>query len=534
MTAFDWRNPDYSSIYAQRAAALQRIRQQPQILPSVRAYYAEPAHAADFLCDFGMVFEPRNAERGLPTTVPFILFGRQREWISWVLDLWQKGQPGIIEKSRDCGVSTLAMALSCWMCLFYPGMAIGVGSAKESKIDNGFNPDSLFFKARLFMQHLPPEFRGGFDPQRHSAHMRLRFPDSGSSLTGEAGDNIGRGGRKAVYWIDESAHLERPKLIENSLASNTNCRQDISSVAGLANPFAERRHGGRISVFTFSWRADPRKGPAWYEQQQKLLDPVSLAQEVDLDYFASTEGALIPSAWVQAAVGALERLGIKPSGDRRAALDVADEGRDRCAFAARHGQQLQFLKSWSGKSRDIFSSVQQCFLYCDQLGYRSFRYDSDGLGAGCRGDSRIVNEQRKTQGLRWIDDVAYRGSAPPLDPDGEMTPGRKNQDFFANLKAQSWWSLRQHFQATHRAIAEDGVIDADELISLAPDLEELPQLLQELTQVSYSINGAGKVVIDKAPSGFKSPNLADAVCMCFAPSNVGAFFPESALLARVP
>ena len=301
----------------------------------------------------------------------------------------------------------------------------------------------------------------------------------------------------------------------------------------MANPFAERRHGGRISVFTFSWRSDPRKGQAWYEQQQQLLDPVSLAQEVDLDYFASTEGALIPSAWAQAAVGALEQLGIKPSGDRRAALDIADEGRDRNAFAARYGQRLEYLKSWSGKSRDIFSSVQQAFLYCDERGYRSFRFDADGMGAGVRGDARVINEQRKTHGLHFVDDLAYRGSAPPLDPTGEMVPGRQNQDFFANLKAQSWWSLRSRFQATHRAIVEGGQFDVDELISLAPDLEELSTLLQELAQPTYSINGAGKIVIDKAPAGFKSPNLADAVCMAFAPSYVGSFFPESALLVRV-
>jgi hypothetical protein len=350
---------------------------------------------------------------------------------------------------------------------------------------------------------------------------------------GQAGDDIGRGGRTTMFIIDEAAHIERPHLVEASLASNTDCRIDISSVSGLANPFAEKRHSGRVKVFTFSWRDDPRKGEAWYADQKRRLDPVTLAAEIDIDYRASTEGALIPMAWAQSAVGALERLGIKPSGDRRAALDIADEGRDRNAFAARYGQRLECLKSWSGANRDIFASVEMAFLCCDERGYRSFRYDADGMGAGVRGDARVINERRKTQGLRWIDDQVYRGSAAALDPDGEMVPGRRNADFFANLKAQSWWSLRQRFQATHRAIAEGGQFDADELISIAPDLEELPQLLQELSQPTYSINGAGKIVIDKAPAGFKSPNLADAVCMVFAPSNVGSFFPESALLVSV-
>jgi phage terminase large subunit len=527
---FDWRNPDYRPIYAERAERLARIRAQPDILPGVRAWYAE--HLADFINDFGVTSDPRLALLHPPRDVlmPFLLFPKQRDWVNWVLDLARNKEAGLTEKSRDCGISSLGMALAVSLCLFNRGMVIGVGSAKEDKLDRTGDPDCLFWKARTFLKHLPPEFRGGWDETRHTAHMRIQFPETGSAIVGEAGDGIGRGGRSSIYLIDEAAHLERPHLIEASLASNTDCRIDISSVAGTGNVFAEKRHSGRVQVFTFHWRDDPRKGEAWYAEQRRKLDPVTLASEIDIDYRASTEGALIPMVWVQSAVGALERLGIKPSGDRCAALDIADEGRDRNAFAARYGQRLEFLKTWSGANRDIFSSVEQTFLYCDQLGYRAFRYDADGMGAGVRGDARVINERRKTQGLRWIDDQAYRGSAPPLDPDGEMVAGRKNRDFFANLKAQSWWSLRARFQATHRAIAESGQFDADELISLAPDLEVLPQLLQELAQPTYSINGAGKVVIDKAPSGFKSPNLADAVCMAFAPSYVGAFFPESCLL----
>jgi hypothetical protein len=531
--AFDWKRPNYRATYIARAERLARIGARPDILPGVRAWYA--AHLDAFIDDFGVTADPRLALLTPPRDVlmPFLLFPKQRAWVNWVLDLARNKEAGLTEKSRDCGISWLAMALAGSLCLFNRGMVIGIGSAKEDKLDRSGDPDCLFWKARTFLKHLPPEFRGGWDDTRHTAHMRIQFPETGSAIVGEAGDSIGRGGRSSIYFVDEAAHLERPHLIEASLASNTDCRIDISSVSGLANPFAEKRHSGRVKVFTFSWRDDPRKGEEWYAEQKRRLDPVTLAAEIDIDYRASTEGALIPMAWAQSAVGALERLGIKPSGDRRAALDIADEGRDRNAFAARHGQRLECLKSWSGANRDIFASVEMAFLYCDERGYRAFRFDADGMGAGVRGDARVINERRKAQGLHWIDDQVYRGSAAPLDPDGEMVPGRKNKDFFANLKAQSWWSLRQRFQATHRAITEGGQFDPDELISIAPDLEELPQLLQELSQPTYSINGAGKVVIDKAPAGFKSPNLADAVCMVFAPSNIGAFFPESALLVAV-
>lgn len=89
--------------------------------------------------------------------------------------------------------------------------------------------------------------------------MRILFPETESAMTGEAGDGIGRGDRTSFYIVDESAFLERPYLADASLSATTNCRQDISTPNGMANSFAERRHSGKIDVFTFHWRDDPRK-----------------------------------------------------------------------------------------------------------------------------------------------------------------------------------------------------------------------------------------------------------------------------------
>ena len=99
-----------------------------------------------------------------------------------------------------------------------------------------------------------------------------------------------------------------------------------------------------------------------------------------------------------------------------------------------------------------------------------------------------------------------------------MVPGRKNLDFFANAKAQAWWHLRLKFQATHRAIAEGQPYIADELVSISPDLAELPQLIVELSQPTFTLNSSGKLLIDKTPEGSRSPNLADAVMIAFNPS----------------
>lgn len=514
---FDWKNPDYVQVYEWRIDKLTKIRNNPAILSALTIFYKD--HPAQFIIDWGQTFDPRNVERGLPSSIPFLLFPKQEEWVEWFIERWRAGEPGITDKTRDMGMSWLTVSLASSVCLFNDGVVAGFGSRKEEYVDKIGDPKSLFWKARQFIKGVPPEFRPGWDEKKHAPHMRLLFPHTSSAITGESGDGIGRGDRTSFYIVDEAAFLERPKLIDASLSATTNCRQDVSTPNGRANPFAEKRFSGRIKVFTFHWRDDPRKDQAWYDKQCSELDPVTVAQEIDINYSASTEGVLIPSAWIQAAIGAHLKLGIEPTGTRHGALDVADEGIDLNAFAGRKGILLEHLESWSGKDSDIFYTVQRAFSVCDHLGYNAFDYDADGLGSGVRGDSRVINETRNgTGGLFPIQVFPFRGSGAVHDPEGEMVPKRKNKDFFANFKAQSWWALRLRFQATFRAIVKGEVVDHDSLISIDPELPELSKLISELSQPTYTINGAGKVIVDKTPEGMRSPNHADAVMIAYQPA----------------
>lgn len=510
---FDFRAPDYAAVIKQRAEALERLRADPTDLPLLKAYYRDDP--AQFIVDWGVTCDPNNISRGLPVRIPFILFPKQIEWTRWVLQHWNDGTPGITEKSRQSGLSWLLMALSCALCLFYPGLSIGVGSRKEELLDRRGDPKSLFEKGRLFMQNLPAEFRGIWDRDRHSPHMRLIFPETDSIITGEAGDGIGRGATTALFFVDEAAFIERPELVDASLSQGTGCRIDVSTPNGRANSFAERRFSGKIDVFTLSWRDDPRKDEEWYNRQVAQLDPVVIAQELDLDYAGSVDNGLIPSAWIQAAVDAHLKLDIAPTGNRRAALDVADVGKDLNALCGAHGVVVQHLAEWSGKGLDLMATTAKAFNLCDDCEYTELAYDADGLGAGVRGDARTLNASRKSP----IKVKPFRGSESPLHPTRQDVPGRDNKDFFSNRKAQGWWALRRRFEVTYKAVTEGGDFEPDDIISLPSGLPLLQKLLAELVQPTYSINTVGKIVIDKAPSGARSPNLADALMICFAPAS---------------
>lgn len=513
----DWKNPDYGPIFQERMARLTRIRQSDDpalTVAGLKRYYRD--HIADFIADWGMTYDPRNPERGIQATVPFLLFDRQREFVDWVIGHWRAQRSGLSDKSREVGVSWLVVAIACSMCLLYDGVSIGFGSRKAEYVDNLGELKALIPKARVFLRHVPAEFRGGWT-EKDAPHMQVRIPETGSAIGGEGGDSIGRGDRRSIYFVDEAAHLERPKLVDLALSMTTNCRIDVSSVNGRSNSFAEKRF--RLppdDVFTFHWRDDPRKDDAWYARKcEELDDPVVIAQELDLDYFASVEGALIPSAWVQSAVDAHLKIGIAISGRRSAALDVADEGRDTNAIAGGQGILLDAMDEWSGAGIDIYQTTLKAFAFCDENECDFLRFDADGLGAGVRGDAAAINLQHRPTNKIAV--TPFRGSASPFDPDGEAIKGRTNSDYFANAKAQAWWLLRRRFERTHRAVTQGIVAPHDDLISISSRIKHLNRLCIELSQPSYSINGAGKIMIDKAPDGAKSPNLGDAVMMRFAP-----------------
>lgn len=531
---FDFKEPDYSRVFQARIDRLMRIRAHPERLPALKAYYRD--HPIQFVYDWGCTHDPRNIERGLPAIMPFLLFPRQIEFMGYIIRKWKERTAGLCDKSRDVGASWCAMALSCTMCLFTPGMVIGFGSRKEDLVDKLDDPASLFFKARAFMRLIPPEFRGSWSA-KDAPYMRLVFRDTGSVITGEAGDNIGRGGRTSLYFVDEAAHLERPALIDASLSANTNCRIDMSSVKGMANPFAVKRFGGKIEPFTFHWRDDPRKDQDWYNdlRDKKGYSDVVIAQEYDINYSASVQGVLVPSAWVQSAVNAHVVLGLKATGAKRAAFDVADQGGDMNALAARTGVVLDRLDSWSGTGDDIFKSVAHVFRKCDEWQLEGFDYDGIGVGSGVRGDARILNQSRKSHPLRanpWIASEAVRQPSA-----SNMAPPRKNEDAFRNLKAQEWWALRMRFERTHRWVAQGIECDPSDVISLdkASIGKHFDALCVELSQPTYDTDNAGKLIIDKQPDGTKSPNLADSVMICFAKgSGQGLNINPSAIVGRRP
>lgn len=514
------------------------IRKSVVAFAAARKFYASGAEGCiAFIEDWATTFDPRNAGSGVPAHMPFIMFRRQRQLVRFIIALIERQESGLVEKARDMGATWILCAISVWLWLFWPGSSVGWGSRKEQLVDRIGDPDSIFEKMRMLIKGLPPEFLPkGLSERDHMTYMKLINPENGATITGEAGDNIGRGGRKLIYIKDESAHYERPEKIEAALADNTRVQIDISSVNGLGNVFHRRRESGvewypgdpivagRTNVFVMDWRDHPAKTDEWYEKRRaKAIDDGLahvFAQEVDRNYSASVQGTIIPADWIHSAIDAHVKLQIPETGMWVAGLDVADEGGDLNALAKRKGIVLRYCDSWG--ENDTGVTARRAVAACRDTLPIELNYDSIGVGAGVKAETnRLAEEGLIPDGLRL---VQWNAAASVLDPEKNVEPGDKqtplNKDFYANLKAQGWWQLRRRFERTHRAVTQGVKFHPDDLISLPSSLPKLRQLQKELSQATASQGARMRLVVDKSPEGTRSPNLADAVVMAYWPVRV--------------
>jgi phage terminase large subunit len=529
--------PDYLDEFVRRAARIDAIKADPRLrLGLAERYRFDPVA---WINHWAVTYDPRNAGSSVPTLMPFVLFRRQADLADFLLACLDEQVNALIEKSRDMGATWLCCAFSVWLWLYWPGAAVGWGSRKEALVDKIGDPDSIMEKIRIIIRNLPrfmlPQ---GFNGVEHMPFMKIVNPETGATITGEAGDNIGRGGRKLIYFKDESAHYERPEKIEAALSDTTNCQIDFSSVNGLNNVFHRKREAGkewtaggelsrdRANVFIMDWHDHPAKSQAWYEQRRSKAESEGLlhvfAQEVDRNYSAAVAGVIIPAEWVTSAIDAHIALGFDDSGGWRAALDPADEGGDLHALAIGKGSILHSIEDWG--EGDVGVATRRAI---EALRGKTveLQYDSVGVGAGVKSEANRLAEDKDSEGKpllpKGIKFIPWSAGAAVLNPDDRVIPTDKesplNKDFYANLKAQAWWQLRMRFERTHKAIHKGERYDPATLISLPSGLAGLQKLRKELSQATRGKTGALKMLVNKTPEGTRSPNMADAVVMAFWP-----------------
>lgn len=511
---------------------------------------------AFFVSEFVWTYDPREPS----PFIPFDLYEDQEKALAFLLDLMTRGKDGILEKSRDMGATWLTTAFAVWAWLFRPGTAIGFGSRKLELVDKIGDPKCIFEKIRFIIRNLPPWIMKlkapGFDPTKHDNYCKIINPSNGATITGEGGDEIGRGGRTTVYFIDEAAHILRPLLVDQALTANSRCKISVSTPRGANNTFAVKRLSGKYPICTLHWRGDPRKthwiivplgwegvidpdgelelgdsvidyglGPApeppdgyrvvypWYAELCLKEDPVTIAQEYDIDYSASLEGVIIPAKWLRACVDL-----VLPKGLPVAGFDVAAGGSASNAYIARRGPVVEKIHVWKeigDPQTAAFDAAVRVLRMAEEEGMAKVFFDVIGVGSGAAPAFKLA---RRKLGFSWT------GVNVGESPTDTIWPDRmKSKEKFANLKAELWWRLRTRAERTYQYVVLGIGHPPEDLLSLPPGTNtEL--LIAQASGVRYFETETGKIIVESkkqlSERGVASPDVAEALVLSFSPQAV--------------
>lgn len=226
---------------------------------------------------------------------------------------------------------------------------------------------------------------------------------------------------------------------------------------------------------------------------------------------------IIQPKWVEAAIDAHKKLPhLKPVGVRSIGFDPADEGTDRKAVAMRHGVVVKNINEWQGGG--ISEAIDRAFSLADDWRAEFVVFDADGLGAAVKVglDQRLAGRNMSVE--------PFHGGGKPMHAESLYKDTKSNRDTFKNWRAQAWWLLRDRFEATYNAVVNGEYLDPDLLISLDSEgIESVSALKSELTAPLRKRTNTNQIQLeskqDMLKRGVKSPNMADALAMCFCNSS---------------
>lgn len=293
------------------------------------------------------------------------------------------------------------------------------------------------------------------------------------------------------------------------------------------SPYPEMMRGKRYLISRKINYTDNPRFPDELRDDMEIMkeDDFALYQHVYLGLpVANSDLAIIKPEWIEAAIDIHLFLGIDTSGEIIDALDVADEGPDANAHVRAMGQVI--TAAWEWKDNDPNSAAVTFWDRAIELGQPSrMLFDSIGVGAGAKGELRQCVSRYEQHGKKAPDIVGFNAADAVANKKDEDEKDKKNEDMFLNLKAQSWWRFRRGMYEAWKARAGKS-FDAGLIISISSEIEDmaLTKLKAELAQPRREYVG-GKVKVEPKDKmkkrGVKSPNLADAAIMLFAPIDAG-------------
>jgi phage terminase large subunit len=330
-----------------------------------------------------------------------------------------------------------------------------------------------------------------------------------------------------ICWIEEAHNLtqEQWDILEPTL------RSDGSQFWVIFNPrlvtdFVYRRFVTNTPPDTVKRKINYDENPFLSQTILKVIEAKQAEDEDDYRHIylgeprEDDDAVIIKRSWLQAAIDAHVKLGLKPSGKKRIGFDVADSGQDKNASVLAHGIVALAADEWKGREDELLKSASRVHALAVKEG-AEIDYDCIGVGAFAGAHFQALNAEKKVavayHKFNAGGEVVNKGMRIDLnDPKSPF-----NGDFYANLKAQSWWEVARRLRNTFNAVTKGQIAAEEDMISISSECDHLDDLIDELSTPRKDFDARGKAKVeskkDLADREIPSPNKADAFVMAFAP-----------------
>ncbi|MDA8485859.1 PBSX family phage terminase large subunit [Pseudomonas resinovorans] len=331
-----------------------------------------------------------------------------------------------------------------------------------------------------------------------------------------------------VLWIEEAHNLtaEQWEILEPTIRK-AHSQVWITFNPKLATDFVYKRFVVNPPPNTIVRQINFDENPFLSDTALAVIDAARLEDEEDFGHIYlgiprdDDDQSIIKRSWLMAAIDAHKTLGIEPAGAKRLGFDVADSGLDKCAQVYAHGSLASWSDEWKAAEDELLKSTTRVWTEARDR-EADITYDSIGVGAGC--GAKFI-ELNKANGGRILH-AKFNAGGGVYRPEATYKHGTKNQDMFANIKAQAWWLVADRLKNTYNAVKNGHQFEQSEMIFIDSSMPNLERLIDELATPKKDYDNAGRVKVEskkdlanpkREGGAVPSPNLADAFIMAFAP-----------------
>ena len=285
--------PDWSDNFLYRIKILDKCRSDPDSQSVVWIYCKSSIlYFANVFC---WSFDPRRHPR---KRTPFVSYEFQDDLLTWLLWMVRYGRSGVGEKSRDMGMSWVAVIVGVYLAIFYDDMEILYMSMRQEDVDDR-GMKSLLGKVRFLLNNIPEWMRAGWveKMQGIDTEMDIKFPETHSTINGILSrGTAGRSGRATVCFNDEFAFVEDSANVLSALSELADAKLYLSTPAGPFGAFYEMATAPGSLKRTLHWSTHPLKNPEWALRRRNELDMNEeiWAREHEINYESSVVGRVFP------------------------------------------------------------------------------------------------------------------------------------------------------------------------------------------------------------------------------------------------